>query len=264
MSAFFPVISTLSPAMPSAPKFQARSPSILATSAAKQWDARLSHNPVHDNSYYAKCMVAGVLSCGLTHTAITPLDVVKCNMQVNPTKFTGLVPGIKTIAAEEGTAALFKGWAPTALGYSAQGLCKFGFYEYFKDLYSTMAGEENAYKYRGMIYLAGSASAEFIADVALCPMEMVKVKVQTSPAGTFPVEFGPAVAAMRANSAETRFPFGSVVPLWSRQIPYTMAKFFSLRRWSRRSTRTCSRSQSRRTQRARSSALPLPRVTSLV
>eukprot|EP00386_Alphamonas_edax_P005182 GDKI01016355.1.p1 GENE.GDKI01016355.1~~GDKI01016355.1.p1 ORF type:complete len:164 (-),score=40.07 GDKI01016355.1:107-550(-) len=26
--------------------------------------------------------------------------------------------------------------------------------------------------------------------------------------------------------AETRFPFGSVVPLWSRQIPYTMAKFF--------------------------------------
>jgi|UniRef100_K3X7N4 solute carrier family 25 phosphate transporter 3 len=226
MSAFFPVISTLSPAMPSAPKFQARSPSILATSAAKQWDARLSHNPVHDNSYYAKCMVAGVLSCGLTHTAITPLDVVKCNMQVNPTKFTGLVPGIKTIAAEEGTAALFKGWAPTALGYSAQGLCKFGFYEYFKDLYSTMAGEENAYKYRGMIYLAGSASAEFIADVALCPMEMVKVKVQTSPAGTFPVEFGPAVAAMRANSAETRFPFGSVVPLWSRQIPYTMAKFF--------------------------------------
>ena len=42
---------------------------------------------------------------------------------------------------------LMKGWAPTAIGYSAQGLCKFGFYEYFKDLYSTMAGEENAYKY---------------------------------------------------------------------------------------------------------------------
>ena len=57
-------------------------------------------------------------------------------------------------------------------------------------------------------------------------MEMVKVKVQTSPAGTFPTGLGPAVAAMRANAAETRFPFGSVVPLWSRQIPYTMAKFF--------------------------------------
>ena len=31
---------------------------------------------------------------------------------------------------------------------------------------------------------------------------------------------------MAANSAETRFPFGSLVPLWSRQIPYTMAKFY--------------------------------------
>jgi len=198
---------------------------VMATSSSK-WDSRYSHAVPHDNSYYGKCMIAGILSCGLTHTIITPLDVVKCNMQVNPGKFNSLIPGIRTIAAEEGAAALFKGWAPTALGYSAQGFCKFGFYEIFKDAYSTMVGEENAYKYRGLIYLAGSASAEFIADVALCPMEMVKVKVQTSPAGTFPTALGPAVAAMRANASETRFPFGSVVPLWSRQIPYTMAKFF--------------------------------------
>lgn len=199
---------------------------ILATSADTPWNSRWSHPVPHDNAYYGKCMIAGILSCGLTHTVITPLDVVKCNMQVNPGKFKTLPGGIKTIAAEEGMGALMKGWAPTAIGYSMQGFCKFGFYEIFKDMYSTMAGEENAYKYRGMIYLAGSASAEFIADVALCPMEMVKVKVQTSPAGTFPTEFGPAVAAMKANRAETRFPFGSVVPLWSRQIPYTMAKFF--------------------------------------
>ncbi|RMX65655.1 hypothetical protein DD238_006933 [Peronospora effusa] len=225
MSTFFPVISTLNPAAPSIAAPKATSASVLATSAAK-WDARLSHDPIHDTAYYGKCMIGGILSCGLTHTGITPLDVVKCNMQVNPAKYNGLLPGLKTIASEEGAGALFKGWAPTAIGYSAQGMCKFGFYEFFKDTYSTMAGEENAYKYRGAIYLAGSASAEFFADMALCPMEMVKVKVQTSPAGTFPVEFGAAVAAMKANSAETRFPFGSLVPLWSRQIPYTMAKFF--------------------------------------
>lgn len=197
----------------------------LATSAAK-WDSRYSHVVPHDASYYGKCMVAGVLSCGLTHTLITPLDVVKCNMQVTPGKYNGLVQGLKLVAAEEGPSALLKGWAPTAIGYSAQGFCKFGFYEIFKDFYANLVGEENSYKYRGAIYLAGSASAEFFADIALCPMEMIKVKVQTSPAGTFPVEFGPALAAMRANAHETRFPFGSVVPLWSRQIPYTMAKFF--------------------------------------
>jgi len=56
-------------------------------------------------------------------------------------------------------------------------------------------------------------------------MEMVKVKIQTSPAGTFPTQLGPAVAALQANPA-SRFPFGSLGPLWGRQIPYTMAKFF--------------------------------------
>jgi solute carrier family 25 phosphate transporter 3 len=171
-------------------------------------------------------MIAGVLSCGLTHTAITPLDVSKCNMQVNPAKYNGLLSTMKTISAEEGAGALLKGWAPTAIGYSMQGFCKFGFYEIFKDFYSNLAGEENAYKYRGLIYLAGSASAEFFADIALCPMEMVKVKVQTSVPGSWPTNLGPAVAKMKEMRAETRYPFGSVVPLWSRQIPYTMAKFF--------------------------------------
>lgn len=36
---------------------------------------------------------------------------------------------------------LGKGWAPTAIGYSLQGLGKFGFYEIFKNLYSNMLGE---------------------------------------------------------------------------------------------------------------------------
>lgn len=192
----------------------------------KKWDARLTHPVPHDNAYYGKCMIGGILSCGLTHLAITPLDVSKCNMQVNPSKYSGLFNAIKTISAEEGAMGLWKGWAPTLIGYSLQGMFKFGLYEYFKDLYANMAGEENAYKYRGLIYLAGSASAEVFADVALCPMEMVKVKVQTSPKGTWPIGLSEATAKMSANKAETRFPFGSVVPLWSRQIPYTMAKFF--------------------------------------
>merc|ERR1711959_172071 len=54
-------------------------------------------------------------------------------------------------------------------------------------------------------------------------MEMVKVKIQTSPPGTFPTTFG---AALAARSKIDGFPFGSIVPLWSRQIPYTMAKFY--------------------------------------
>ncbi|KAG5526963.1 hypothetical protein RHGRI_028035 [Rhododendron griersonianum] len=37
---------------------------------------------LYSPQYYAACTVGGILSCGLTHTAVTPLDIVKCNMQV--------------------------------------------------------------------------------------------------------------------------------------------------------------------------------------
>jgi len=43
-----------------------------------------------------------------------------------------------------------------------------------------MAGDENAKKYKDLLYLSASASAEFIADAALCPWEAVKVRIQTS------------------------------------------------------------------------------------
>lgn len=82
---------------------------------------------------------------------------------------------------EQGAKGFFRGWVPTLLGYSAQGACKFGFYEFFKKYYSDLAGAENAAKYKTLIYLAGSASAEVIADIALCPFEAVKVRVQTQP-----------------------------------------------------------------------------------
>ena len=95
---------------------------------------------------------------------------------------------------------------------------KYGLYEFFKDTYMNLAGEENTAKYKGAIWCAGSASAEVFADIALCPLEMTKVKIQTSPAGTFPVPMGAALAEMSRLRAETRYPFGSLVPLWSRQV----------------------------------------------
>ncbi len=54
--------------------------------------------------------------------------------------------------------------------------------------------------------------------------------MQTSPKGEWPTAFGPALAQMSAQKATTGYPFGSLVPLWSRQIPYTMAKFFFFER----------------------------------
>jgi len=40
--------------------------------------------------YYALCGFGGILSCGLTHTALVPLDLVKCRIQVRRTVKTDL------------------------------------------------------------------------------------------------------------------------------------------------------------------------------
>ena len=45
--------------------------------------------------YYGKCMIGGALSCGLTHTAVVPLDLVKCRMQVDAAKYPSLGKGLK-------------------------------------------------------------------------------------------------------------------------------------------------------------------------
>ena len=95
---------------------------------------------------------------------------------------------------------------------------KYGLYEVFKDAYMNLAGEEASKNYKGAIWLAGSASAEVFADIALCPLEMTKVKIQTSPTGTFPIPMLAALREMGRLRAETRYPFGSLVPLWSRQV----------------------------------------------
>jgi len=174
--------------------------------------------------YFALCAFGGVLSCGITHTAVTPLDLVKCRLQVDKEKYKSIGNGFKVTLAEGGAKGLVLGWAPTAIGYSAQGLCKFGFYEVFKKIYSDAIGEENTYLYRTSLYLASSASAEFFADIALSPMEACKVRMQTSAVGTFPTTLRGAFPQILKNEGVNGF-YKSLVPLWCRQIPYTMMKF---------------------------------------
>jgi len=172
--------------------------------------------------YYALCGFGGLLSCGITHTAIVPLDLVKCRIQVDADKYKGIVNGFKVSVREEGMRGLAKGWAPTAIGYSMQGICKFGFYEVFKNLYGNLIGEENAYLYRTSLYLAASASAEFFADIALAPMEATKVRIQTMPGFASTLREGfPIIMKQEGLNGF----YKGVVPLWCRQIPYTMMKF---------------------------------------
>lgn len=63
------------------------------------------------------------------------------------------------------------------MGYCLQGGGKYGFYEVFKYIYGEKLFPNTN---KTAIFLAGSASAEFLADIALCPFEAIKVRMQTT------------------------------------------------------------------------------------
>lgn len=124
------------------------------------------------------------------------------------------------IYAKEGLRGVFFGWSPTFIGYSLQGAGKYGFYEGFKYLYGDKLAPNVP---KQVVFLAASASAEFLADLALCPMEAIKVRMQT----TMP----PFAQNLRQGWSKVVSEEGvaglykGLYPLWARQIPYTMVKF---------------------------------------
>lgn len=186
---------------------------------------------MRDLDFYAKCSFGGILSCGLTHTAVVFLDVHKCRSQARPDLWPSALPtGLRKLAVEEGVRGLTTGWQPTLVGYGAQGLCKFGLNEVFQDIYGGLFGGKDKLDttakricHQGL----SSASAELFADVALCPFEMTKVKMQVEVPRAEWASLGivSAMKKMDANKADTKFPFGSLKPLWGRQVPYTVIKF---------------------------------------
>ena len=52
-----------------------------------------------------------------------------------------MIKGFGVSVKEGGVFSLTRGWAPTFIGYSIQGLGKFGLYEIFKLYYSQLLGE---------------------------------------------------------------------------------------------------------------------------
>jgi solute carrier family 25 phosphate transporter 3 len=168
--------------------------------------------------YYGICTLGGTLSAGTTHLAITPLDVLKVNMQVNPMKYNGISSGLSLLWREQGPSSLWRGWSSKFFGYGIQGGCKFGLYEYFKKFYADLLQDHD----KSAIFFLSSASAQVFADVALCPFEAVKVRVQTQPF----FAKGLADGFPKLYASEGVFGlYKGLLPLWGRNLPYSMIMF---------------------------------------
>uniref|UniRef100_A0A183U458 Phosphate carrier protein, mitochondrial n=1 Tax=Toxocara canis TaxID=6265 RepID=A0A183U458_TOXCA len=158
-------------------------------------------------TYYALCRLGGILSCGIAYTAIVPLDLVKCRIQLLHFVQRSVKKACAHLQKDEHQLQLairYKDWANLASTKSSK--------------YSM----EQTYQWRTGLYLAAFASAEFFADIMLAPMEATKVRVQTS-LGAPPTLRGCAPMTYRIEGLMGFYK--GVPPLWLRQIPYTMMKF---------------------------------------
>ena len=71
--------------------------------------------------YYLQGALAGGICCSITHGALTPVDVVKTRIQLDPVKYNqGFIGGFKQVISGEGAGALLTGLGPTAQGYFIQ------------------------------------------------------------------------------------------------------------------------------------------------
>jgi len=173
--------------------------------------------------YFVKAAAAGGICCSVTHGGVTPLDVVKTRIQLDPIKYnSGFIGTFRQVIAAEGAGALLTGLGATATGYFVQGWFKFGGVEFFKINIAQSIGEQKAWDNRTYIYLAASGMAEFIADLFLCPLEAVRIRSVSDKA--FPQSLGGGAAHMFKTEGLTGF-YAGLGPILFKQIPYTMAKF---------------------------------------
>jgi len=176
-----------------------------------------------DGMHYLKASFGGAVCCSVTHGGTTPIDVIKTRMQLEPAKYTSFIGTGKEIVAKEGSGALFTGVMPTFQGYFVQGWFKFGGVEICKTRFAMMMSERDAYKNRDFITLGGSACAEFVADIFLCPYEACRIRAVSDP--TYADGMMNVGKKLVGEMGVVNGLYSGFGPILFKQIPYTMAKF---------------------------------------
>jgi solute carrier family 25 phosphate transporter 3 len=179
---------------------------------------------------YSRFALAGAVCCSVTHGGLTPVDVVKTRIQLDPVTYNrGLIGGFRQVIQNEGAGALLTGAGPTFAGYFLQGALKFGGYEFFKKQCIDKLGYETASNNRTAVYLASAGAAEFFADIALCPLEATRIRLVSEP--TYANGLIGGFSKMLKNEGIGAF-YAGFGPILFKQVPYTMTKFVAFEKVS--------------------------------
>lgn len=174
---------------------------------------------------YVQFFAAGGLCATITHAGMTPVDVIKTRLQLEP---AGSKQNVLSMAAQivrnDGPGGLLTGFGSTAVGYLIQGGAKFCGYEFFKKLSIDKLGYDEAAKYRQLVYLGSASAAEVIATTLLTPLEASRIRLvgDRSYAGGLVS----ALSRMWTEEGIAGF-YAGYVPILFRQVPYAVGQFYT-------------------------------------
>lgn len=160
--------------------------------------SRISLDAVH----FVQYLGAGGICALFSHTAATPLDVVKTRIQSDSDNDQGIIGTTKKIVEEGGIRALLTGANATAIGFFFHGALKYSVYE------STV---------HDLGPILAAITAEAVACLVLCPLESIRIRTVTSnEEGGDGYAYGGVLQL-----------YAGLPPLFFKQAPYTVTQFIA-------------------------------------
>lgn len=189
-------------------------------------EAKAQLTPTFSAFNYAQFFAAGGLCATITHGGMTPIDVIKTRLQLEPAGSKMNMGSMAThIISKEGPGGLLTGFGSTAVGYLIQGGAKFCGYEYFKKLSIDLIGDaQTAQQYRQLIYLGSASAAEVIATTLLTPLEASRIRLVSEP--SYARGLASALSRMWTEEGVMGF-YAGYVPILFKQVPYAIGQFYT-------------------------------------
>ncbi|CAG9954717.1 unnamed protein product [Clonostachys rosea f. rosea IK726] len=173
---------------------------------------------LYSPKYYAACH-------GLTHAGVTPLDLVKTRRQVDSKLYTSNFQAWGKIYRGEGLRGIFTGWSRRCSGTRPRAPSSTAGTSTSRRPTPTRSAPRPPSSTGRDSTSPRPRRPSFLADIALCPFEAVKVRMQGSLQSPFRGTFH-GISSVTAKEGVAGL-YKGIYPLWGRQIPYTMMKFAS-------------------------------------
>lgn len=174
-----------------------------------------------DRSIITRFYLAGAICCSTVHLLLTPIDVVKTNLQTDPKKYTDPLVTFQLILKDRGPIGFFAGWVPTFFGFFVSGGVSYLSFEIFRRYYTDLIGDIS-YMYEIPIILAASFTSAILGCFAFAPTESIRIRSVAQP-NYAENAFGVAKRMIDEEGFMTLF---SAIPAFLlKEIPYTITKF---------------------------------------